>query len=881
MIMDVVLRVAVDRFAAVHLRRRVKFALWLMWWPFVVLTLAAIALQLGVWRKEINIAGPFAPETNPAQHSLVVTVPSEGSVPWWRQPLNGDSVEKPLESKLRLRIDGREIWPAHVDPALIREGNTTGYSHWGSQLIFSLPSEVKNGPETVVTLWYKVRPRLWVSVALLVLTLAVGLLLCRGALRSTAVRFQDRVARALSYIKPWALLVYSVPYILVFGVCLLGLGASALFLGCGLYALTAGWALPTTAGIRWFPGLAWAARHELYFGWLLLSLAGLGTLTGWLSAWTRQEEPFSAFEPKLIAFLRWSGLPIAATAFLLSLSAMWEGMLRPGDPHWANIGGLIPLNDAHGHLVEAFFEATNGVWSPWALRRPLAAAFRAVLLFMSGYSFPLMLALQACALAFVLCLASYAVMVWRGIWAGLAFFALAYIYARVFMPTSLTEPLGLFWSLLSLPFFVASFRSGSVKPALVAFAISSTALMTRMGSMFTIPALLLWLIWQFGRTISDKFKIGACAIGILLTVTGVNSLLSKGYGNGDDAQTGSNFSYVVCGLSIGTTWDGCLAKLAEQGEPLKFPRSMNLLVGDEAAVARRLYAFAWQNFKQDPTVFFKRLMGGAKEFMATFPGVIWKGYAMPIDEPAWLFPHALELICLIGLFQMARTGMGRLEIAFWLLFWVSIIASSAIIYYDDGARTLAASHPLMALFVAIGFSNPGNRDRKFAPTGQLLLFGVSGLAAAAILFVSVPWIAFHLSSIQSRQGEHLQPEQDEAFVFGGQHMSGSLVVSDASPLRSDTPTLHLKDFEAIVKQSGVEHYQGLVHPVSPATPFGFVFAPHLELGVMQPDIFIVPADVVERRDVRAWHFRFQPWAHKKDGLGQYWFFVTKAKPWRE
>jgi hypothetical protein len=126
----------------------------------------------------------------------------------------------------------------------------------------------------------------------------------------------------------------------------------------------------------------------------------------------------------------------------------------------------------------------------------------------------------------------------------------------------------------------------------------------------------------------------------------------------------------------------------------------------------------------------------------------------------------------------------------------------------------------------------------------------------------------------------LQSRQSEVSVFGRQLMSGFLVVGDGSALRTDVPTLHFSDFEKLVAQSGVELYQGLLHPIPPPMPFGFVFAAPIDEGMIGPNIFIVPAQVMEGRDVPAWRLEFQPWSHKNDAQGQYWFLVTKAEPWR-
>jgi len=158
-------------------------------------------------------------------------------------------------------------------------------------------------------------------------------------------------------------------------------------------------------------------------------------------------------------------------------------------------------------------------------------------------------------------------------------------------------------------------------------------------------------------------------------------------------------------------------------------------------------------------------------------------------------------------------------------------------------------------------------------------YGSLGLIVMASLFVCVPWMAHRFSPVRAMVGDSLFPKHDEAFVFGGRRMSGFLVVEDGLPLRSDVPTLHLADFEAIIKQSEVEFYQGLLNPVTPPLPFGFVFAPRLEKGVSSIYQYIVPAEVVESPNVPAWHFTLERWGYKPGGF-EYWFYVTKAEPLR-
>lgn len=312
--------------------------------------------------------------------------------------------------------------------------------------------------------------------------------------------------------------------------------------------------------------------------------------------------------------------------------------------------------------------------------------------------------------------------------------------------------------------------------------------------------------------------------------------------------------------------------LAEEGSPVQ---------GSENAVAQQLYSAAWKHLRADPGPFFQRLAQGAQAFATEYPSVIWKGYGRAVDFPDWLLPNALAALSLIGLLYGAVRRAQAVEITFWMLFWASIAASSCIIYLEEGSRVLAASHPMMALFFALGMSNLALAPAERPSGSRISRNGLIGLIATAVLFVCVPWIAHRFSSTGSTASATPLPTRSEAFVFGGRRMSGFLVVDDDQPLRYDLPSLHLADFDAIIGQTGLEYYQGLIHPVLPPLPFGFVFAPRVEKGGSNLGVlYIVPAEVIKRRDVPVWHFDLKRWGDKHNSASDYWFYVTKAEPWQ-
>ena len=169
---------------------------------------------------------------------------------------------------------------------------------------------------------------------------------------------------------------------------------------------------------------------------------------------------------------------------------------------------------------------------------------------------------------------------------------------------------------------------------------------------------------------------------------------------------------------------------------------------------------------------------------------------------------------------------------------------------------LAASCPLIALFFAMGMSNRIGHAKWTALALTVIAKSLPRTNCDGRVFICVPWMAHHFSPIGTMVQRNPTRKQGEAFVFGGRRMSGFLVVPDEQPLRDDVPSLHLADFEAIVRQSGVELYQDLIHPTLPPLPFGFVFAPRVEKGTATA----FPCTSCRQRSLNAatfpaWHFR--------------------------
>ena len=164
------------------------------------------------------------------------------------------------------------------------------------------------------------------------------------------------------------------------------------------------------------------------------------------------------------------------------------------------------------------------------------------------------------------------------------------------------------------------------------------------------------------------------------------------------------------------------------------------------------------------------------------------------------------------------------------LLWLSIVSSAAVVYFDDGNRTLSTSYVLLWLFFGSGFGNLA-AVKKTAPSEasqkRLHLYGFLTFAVTAILFFAIPRLAFILSPARQLLVNHLPETENSAVVLGGRRMSGFLVVPDDAALRKDVPTLHFSVFSKIIKNSKVEknYHQGLLEYSGPtATVWIYIFS---------------------------------------------------------
>jgi hypothetical protein len=137
-----------------------RFRFPLQWGVCVLLALLTVELilEFGLWKQTESFRGPFKAESSTSRSYVVQLRQSDLG----RMILDTRGDER---SDLRLWISGDPWGPSHTPHALIREGGTRAFSHWGNWVYFALPHEVTNSSDLEATATYSVRIRAKVVVA--------------------------------------------------------------------------------------------------------------------------------------------------------------------------------------------------------------------------------------------------------------------------------------------------------------------------------------------------------------------------------------------------------------------------------------------------------------------------------------------------------------------------------------------------------------------------------------------------------------------------------------------------------------------------------------------------------------------------------------------
>lgn len=434
------------------------------------------------------------------------------------------------------------------------------------------------------------------------------------------------------------------------------------------------------------------------------------------------------------------------TVTSLVLLGMWTAGVSDGQV----VAGLLPYSDANGYYTDALRLLQGESFSAFSSRRPLFAAWLAVLLGGTQGHLAATLAILSLATIAAICLAVREADRSHGAAAAALLLTCLFLFYRRYIGTTLTEHQGLLFGCLAFALLWRGARLG--RPHLVAAGtfLLTLGLLARAGAFLVLPMLVVWAAWEFRGDRQFSLRVFAtCGAAILLGL-GINTLLLHGLGVPEAAF--GNFAWTLYGLVHGGDWRLALAQHPELAT-LPAPQQ-----------TRAMYDLALARIREQPATL---LVGCLRAWLAFFVGrsgsvfslvqhfspegevlrtslesLGWTALSKAMSvlialnvlaRRAWLI--GLNLLAVVGLMRVWRDRpcpLSRLICAIW--FGILLSVPFAPPWDADYMRAYAATIPFIVALPLLGIARPAAsgptqlpgepRDRLARSAGLLVLCAV-------------------------------------------------------------------------------------------------------------------------------------------------------------
>lgn len=645
-------------------------------------------------------------------------------------------------------------------------------------------------------------------------------------------------------------------FVLLFPLCI-GLLFSITYIVSFLYGVYSGHSFPSREVFFLFPGLRAVFSRPQYIGEALLAYA----FAGFVLSWFLQRDQQPEFGRRFLAGLgrKWNTI-----SFLILFSLLFATLGEvyvSFDRHYDVLAGILPWSDANDHYSRYTKYFYDGVMGDWVLRRPVAAFMGASIHWLAGND-PVIALMLRCLLVCCAMWASCAVMNKSfGVWSAIACLALEYSYIAQYLHIFLTETLGFFWGCTAAALWLYALREKCLFWELAAFGVTLVGLLVRMGSMFLVPALFLYVLWRWRELSPGHGWWKKPLLGLCLCVVAV-ALLNATFasrGVGDRQQTGSNFSSSFAGLTLGTDWFGAEKYYMKQLGTLK----------DEKQKSHFLYKQGIKNILHSPAVFFKRLAKGEVEFLKNINFFLF---------------HKWSLVCFLGAMLVIRrkTLFSKSTAAFWIVTWGSILLSIPFIYFDQSWRVNIFVYPLIACFFSHALARrhtagtlSAGYSTDAAPWLAVTLSGV-----LLVLMVSVALFPrLHTPADIERMQKYKAslPKQPVNRFLVDPRCMGFLVVPDGEKPDKTVPSMTWSTFRDQYQKVSPTIDEALFTSAFPKPPFvALVQAPFS--GVYSGyNFFLAPPEVLTRKNILLWDFETDG-EIKNPSMNIFWKIVRNATP---
>ena len=378
-----------------------------------------------------------------------------------------------------------------------------------------------------------------------------------------------------------------------------------------------------------------------------------------------------------------NGWEIVQVAFIFALFAIsfvykWQFAYYDGQM----IGGLIPWSDAAAFNWDAHSLANGSLLSTWGARRPLFPGFLAVLLRTTGGDFIAAVIILALINVLAVWFVVRIVKQFYGTTAASFFLIFSFEFYIRFSGVTTSEQLGFAAGNLAFFFLLVGTYMRSLWRILFGLGLLTLGLNARVGALFILPALILWLGFFF-RERMTVWRATGSAIIVVVAVFLLNIILVRVIAQPQSVPF-SNYSYTLYGLASGN-------------------KGWTQVIRDYPNITEQeIMPLAIQKIRSEPTLLLKGMIGSFADYFSSERGAFSFGFPGSIYRSINLILWVLVISGLAYSIPKWWEGLQGLTLASFL----GVLASIPLLppFDSDGMRVHAATIPFSALWVVTGIS---------------------------------------------------------------------------------------------------------------------------------------------------------------------------------
>jgi len=367
--------------------------------------------------------------------------------------------------------------------------------------------------------------------------------------------------------------------------------------------------------------------------------------------------------------------------FALPLARLWQ----TGASELYVLGGLLPLSDAAGYYTDARNILAGGTLWEWSPQRPLFPGLLAVLLGLTQQNLQVTLAALVAINAIACFFLTREIQKTHGTLMAVLVATQTFFFYRLFIGKASTENLGLAFGLLGFAALWQGAHQRKMPACIAGIFLLTFALNARIGTVFVLPALVLWGALRFRQSRRFSAKFVVFSVGAILLGGIANLILLKVVGLPNGSAPFSNFSFTLYGIMTRTNWSHIYQDYPE------------LWTMDGVERTKYAYAITTELIRQNPF----RLVTGifhswADSFIGNYSVFAWDNQAS--NTPDWIV-RPLAGLGLLACLRYWKTPTGSLLLAMAI---GMILTIPILPLWDSGIRPYAATIAVLYTLSALG-----------------------------------------------------------------------------------------------------------------------------------------------------------------------------------